>query len=254
MTPLLEFRNVEFKYDGGATLRGASFALERGTATALLGPNGAGKTTLLRLASGVLRPQTGEILLDGRLLAAMSVREAARMVAVIPQHLEIPFDFTVQQVVEQGRTPYLSLLGSLARADRMAIDRALDGSGAAPLRHRLFNELSGGERQRVKIALGLAQEPRLLLLDEPTQNLDIGWQAELLSTLRDLREQGLTVLAAIHELHLVPANFSSVLLLERGAPLRRGLPSEILQHETLQRAFGAVPDYASFALRRANES
>lgn len=248
MSSMLEFRNVRFLYGGREILHDASFVLERGTASALVGPNGVGKTTLLRLASGVLRPFSGEILLDGIPLAALSIRAAARIVAVIPQHLEIPFDFTVEQVVEQGRTPHLPLLGSPGRADRMAVDRALERSGAADLRHRLFNELSGGERQRVKIALGLAQEPRLLLLDEPTQNLDIGRQAELLATLRALRADGLTVLASIHELHLVPANFSSVLLLEPGATLLRGSPAEILQLERLRSAFGAVPEYAAFAL------
>ena len=110
------------------------------------------------------------------LLSSLPLKELARTIALVPQQLELPFEFTVQQVVELGRTPYIGRLRGPGRTDRLAVDRALDLAGVSALRDRVFNELSGGERQRVKIALGLAQEPRLLLLDEPTQNLDIGRQ------------------------------------------------------------------------------
>lgn len=238
---MLEFKSVGFSYHGRDVLRSVTFSLAKGTATALVGPNGAGKTTLLRLASGVLRPVTGTILLDGRPLMQLSIRDAARVVAVVPQHLDIPFEFTVEQVVEQGRTPHVSLFGRFSREDRLAIHRALDLANASALRHREFNELSGGERQRVKIALALAQEPKLLLLDEPTQNLDIGRQSELLQVLQQLRETGLTVVAAIHELHLVPNNFSSVILLQPSRPPIWGSVEATLAPELLTAAFGCAP-------------
>ncbi len=152
------------------------------------------------------------------------MKEVARTVALVPQQLELPFAFTVQQVVEQGRTPYIGMLRGPERSDRMAVDRALDLADVSSLRHRIFNELSGGERQRVKIALGLAQQPRLLLLDEPTQNLDIGRQVELIDLLHFLRDEGITILASIHDLHLVDKNFSTVLLLSPGQPLASGTP------------------------------
>ncbi len=253
--PLLDLHRVSFRYGHREILRDATFALHPGTATALIGPNGIGKTTLLRLASGVLKPSTGTIALDGRPLATLSARHAARQIAVVPQHLEVPFDYTVQQIVAQGRTPYLSPFAGHSAGDRREIDRALDLTDTAPLRHRVFNELSGGERQRVKIALGLAQQPRLLLLDEPTQNLDIGRQMELLHLLRHLRELGLTILAAIHDLHLIAGNFSAVILLRPAVPPLHGPPSRILEQSLIEAAFDCPssdhPLFAHLAATRA---
>jgi len=143
--------------------------------------------------------------------------------------------------VEQGRTPYLGLLAGFKRRDRQALERALELADVASLRNRIFNELSGGERQRVKIALGLAQEPRLLLLDEPTQNLDLGRQLELLGLIRTLSDEGVTILAAMHDLQLIEGTFSSVLLLEPSQEPRKGRPQDILQPDILERAFDCPP-------------
>lgn len=253
MTPMLQFAEVSFGYAGRPVLHKASFELEAGSATAVVGPNGAGKTSLLRLASGVARPRSGTVWLEGRPLSELSTRDAARVVAVVPQMLEVPFDFTVQQVVEQGRTPHTSLLGGLGRADRIAVDGALDMARASMLRERIYNELSGGERQRVKIALALAQQPRLLLLDEPTQNLDIGRQAEFLKLLGDLRESGLTIVAAIHELHLIPGNFSAVILLRAGETPVMGTPDEMISPELIASTFGCAPGHPILDLYRRTE-
>ena len=163
------------------------------------------------------------------------------MVALVPQRFEVPFDFTVEQIVEQGRTPYLGLFSGLGRQDRIAVERALDLTAVTSLRKRIFNELSGGERQRVKIALGLAQEPRLLLLDEPTQNLDLGRQLELLDSIRVLNDEGVTILAAMHDLQLIPGAFSSVLLLGPNQEVRKGDPQDILRPEILERVFDCPP-------------
>jgi iron complex transport system ATP-binding protein len=243
MTPILQFAEVSFGFPGRPVLHKASFELEPGTATAVVGPNGAGKTTLLRLASGVARPRSGAVWFQGRPLSEFSTRDVARVMAVVPQILEVPFDLTVQQVVEQGRTPHTSLLGSLSRADQLAVDRALDQAQATLLRNRIFNELSGGERQRVKIALALAQQPRLLLLDEPTQNLDIGRQAELLKLLADLRQSGLTIVATLHELHLIAGNFSSVILLRPGVTPIVGPPEKILSPEVIASTFSCALEH-----------
>lgn len=235
--PLLQMSRVGFSYGNRPVLSDASFALMQGTATALIGPNGVGKTTLLRLASGVLQPTCGTIEFSGDPLARLSARQSARQIAIVPQQLEVPFEYTVQEVVEQGRTPYRSLLGGLTPSDRLAIDRALDLTNTVHLKQRVFNELSGGERQRVKIALGLAQQPRLLLLDEPAQNLDIGRQIELLDLLRQLREAGLTILASIHDLHLIAGNFSAVILLRSSGGLLYGAPDRVLAPSLIQNAF-----------------
>lgn len=242
MTPLLDLDDVAFSYGNRNILSDASFSLEPGTATALIGPNGVGKTTLLRLASGVLKPTSGSIRLDGQPLDQISVRQAARVVAVVPQQLEVPFEYTVEQVVEQGRTPHLSFLRGLTPSDSHAVEHALRLTHTSELRHRIFNELSGGERQRVKIALGLAQQPRLLLLDEPTQNLDIGRQVELLDLLHELRRAGLTILSSIHDLHLISGNFSAVILLRPSAPPLCGVPSRILDPALLEAAFVCPPN------------
>lgn len=241
MTPFLELLNVSFSYEHNSVLEDLNFTMEQGECVALIGPNGVGKTTLLRLAAGVVACSQGSVSLDGRRLDRLPRGEAARMVALVPQRFEVPFDFTVEQIVEQGRTPYLSLFSGLGRHDRIAVERALDLTAVTSLRKRVFNELSGGERQRVKIALGLAQEPRLLLLDEPTQNLDLGRQLELLDYIRVLNDEGVTILAAMHDLQLIPGAFSSVLLLGPDQEVRKGDPQDLLQPEILERAFDCPP-------------
>jgi iron complex transport system ATP-binding protein len=251
MTCLLRVSGVHFEYQGHSVLRQATFDLEEGSCSALIGTNGVGKTTLLRIAAGVLRPASGAISLRGRPLEAIPLKEVARTIALVPQQLELPFEFTVQQVVEQGRTPYIGMLRGPGRSDRMAVDRALDLADVSNLRHRIFNELSGGERQRVKIALGLAQQPRLLLLDEPTQNLDIGRQVELIDLLHFLRDEGITILASMHDLHLVDKNFSTVLLLSPGQPLASGTPAQMLKPSILEHAFQCPPDRHPLLIERA---
>jgi iron complex transport system ATP-binding protein len=241
MNPLLQFVDIGFGFAGRPLLDHVSFNLTRQTCAALIGPNGAGKTTLLRLASGALPPTSGEILLDGQPLIDMPRRQRSRIVALVPQQLDVPFDFTVQQIVEQGRAPYLGLLRGPMREDRLAVERALHLTDTTYLRNRVFNQLSGGERQRVKIALGLAQEPKLLLLDEPTQNLDIGRQVELIDLLDHLRKEGITVFASIHDLHLIPKNFSIVHLLELNHSLSSGTPQQVLTPERLSQAFHCPP-------------
>jgi iron complex transport system ATP-binding protein len=251
MSSLLRLSSVHFDYQGQSVLRQTTFDLEEGSCSALIGTNGVGKTTLLRIAAGVLRPASGSVLLRGQPMETISVKEIARTIALVPQQLELPFEFTVEQVVEQGRTPYIGMLRGPGRSDRLAVDRALDLADVSRLRHRIFNELSGGERQRVKIALGLAQEPRLLLLDEPTQNLDIGRQVELIDLLHFLRDEGITILSSMHDLHLVDKNFSTVLLLSPGQPLASGSPEQMLKPSVLERAFQCPPDRHPLLIERA---
>ena len=242
MTPLLQFVRTCFQYnDRQPVLCDVDFTLSEGTCSALIGANGAGKTTLLRLASGTLAANSGKVLLEGRPVGDIPHRQRSRLVALVPQRLDVPFDFSVQQIVEQGRTPYLGLLSGPAREDRLAVDRALELTDTARLRRRIFNELSGGERQRVKIALGLAQQAKLLLLDEPTQNLDIGRQAELIDLLHSLRSEGITVLASIHDLHLIHGNFSTAHLIAPDRSLTSGTPAAILTPANLASAFYCAP-------------
>jgi iron complex transport system ATP-binding protein len=241
MTPLLEFANVSFNFGRRSVLDDLNVTIEQGECSALIGPNGIGKTTLLRLAAGILASSQGTVSLAGHRAATLRRVEVARLVALVPQRFEVPFDFTVQQIVEQGRTPYLGLFAGFKPRDRRAVDRALEMADVSSLRSRIFNELSGGERQRVKIALGLAQEPELLLLDEPTQSLDLGRRLELLGLIRTLNESGVTILAAMHDVQLIEGTFSSVLLLEPDEDMRKGPPQDILQPDILERAFDCPP-------------
>src|SRR5258707_5313439 len=204
----------------------------------LLGPNGSGKTSLLRLVSGVLRPQQGKIILDGRELRDWGRRGIAQLIAVVPQELHDPFAFTVGQLVNLGRTPFVSLFGSGSRQDTLIVQDAMHAADITPLAGRIFNELSGGERQRVMVAMALAQEPKLLLLDEPTAHLDIKYQIDILELVQRLnRERGVTVIAAMHDLNLAARYFPRLLLFQRGVVADAG-PAEVLEPHLLKRVYG----------------
>jgi iron complex transport system ATP-binding protein len=155
--------------------------------------------------------------------------------------MQIPFEFTVEEIVRQWRRPYIGLRGGWDESDERAVNTALRVTDTASLRSRIFHRLSGGEQQRVKLAIAVTQEPKLLLLDEPTQHLDIGRQYEIADLIRQLHLNGMTIVAAIHELGLVESTFRSVVLLSPDAPPRRGTPAEMLRPELLEIAFNCPP-------------
>ena len=238
---ILEFRNVSFSHGPRLLLDRLSFAIEKQDMVALVGPNGVGKTTLLKLASHLLSPQGGEVLLEGKALADWPRKDLPRTVALVPQELYIPFNFRVEEIVAQGRVPYQPLFGGGTPTDHEAVERAMEAVDILPFRQRPYAELSGGERQRVKIAIGLAQQAKLMLLDEPTQHLDIGRQIELVALLRQLNQSGITIVAAVHDLNLVAENFSSVLLLTPEPAWIAGSVADVLRPEHLSRAFSVGP-------------
>jgi iron complex transport system ATP-binding protein len=248
MTPLLEFTNTSFAYRGRGVLNNFFARISGNDCIAVVGPNGAGKTTLLRLASGVLAPDEGEVRLKGSDLRTLKQRGIARSIGFVPQNVELPFPFTVEQFVEQGRTPFLKIFGGLSATDCAAVRRAMEWTDTWSLRTRVFNHLSGGERQRVKIALGLAQQPQLLLLDEPLQNLDVGRQFEMMQLISALRREGIAIVASIHDLELIEENFSSVWLMTPDQPIRQGTPPEILRPELLETAFNFQPRHSPICL------
>ena len=214
-----------------------SLQLATGEMVGLLGPNGAGKSTLLRLGAGALRPQAGAVCLDGVDIQRLSRREVARRLAVAPQEFSVQFAYTVRQIVELGRTPYREMFSLSRRQDALAIEDALAAADVAHLADRVFNDLSGGERQRVLIALTLAQEAPILLLDEPTAHLDIRYQIETLELLRRLNgERRLTVLAALHDLNLA-ARYFPRLVLFRETIVADGPPAQVLDAELLSEVY-----------------
>lgn len=230
---------VCFDYDGQPVLTGISLEIHAGERVAILGPNGVGKTTLLKLLSGARSPSGGSILLDGRDLRSVPRQELARKIAVVPQDLAVPFAFTARDIVELGRTPHLGLLRGFRSNDRCAVEQAMFLTDTADLSGRVINELSGGERQRVIIAMALAQEPEILLVDEPTHLLDITRQAEILDLVTELnRSRGLTIVAAIHDLNLAGRYFNRLMVLHRGAVLADGAPEDVLRAEVVEEAYG----------------
>jgi iron complex transport system ATP-binding protein len=237
MKPLIEFAGVGFSYGDRNILRDLDAGVFENQCIAVVGPNGAGKTTLLRLAAGTLAPVCGEVRLKSRDLRFLKQREIARSVAFVPQNVEVPFSFTVEEFVEQGRTPFLKMFGGLCAGDYEAMRRAMELTDTWSLRSRVFNQLSGGERQRVKIALGLAQQPQLLLLDEPMQHLDIGRQFEIVDLICLLRREGIAIVASMHDLALIEGTFASVWLMSPGEPIRQGSPDEMLRPKVLEIAF-----------------
>jgi iron complex transport system ATP-binding protein len=222
-------------------LRGLDLVLRRGELVALLGPNGSGKTTLLRVLSGQLRPDSGEALLEGRPLASWGRQALARRVAVLPQQLELRAGFRVAELVEMGRAPHATRLFGSTADDERAVRRALLDAEALDLAHRFPDELSGGERQRVLVAMALAQEPELLLLDEPTLHLDLAHQVSLLATIRRLATQrGMAVLAVLHDLNLAAAFAPRVAVLSDGRVAADGRPAQVLTPALAKRVFGVV--------------
>jgi iron complex transport system ATP-binding protein len=234
---ILEFRDVSFSRGPRLLLDKLSFGIETQEMVALLGPNGVGKTTMLKLASRLLQPIAGNVLLEGKPLASWPRQHLPRCIALVPQELALPFNFRVEEIVAQGRVPYLPLFGAGTAEDHEAVESAMEAVDIVGLRHRPYSQLSGGERQRVKIAIGLAQQAKLMLLDEPTQHLDVGRQIELIALLRRLNDRGITIVAAVHDLNLVAENFSSVILLTPEPSWIAGPVAEVMRPDLLGRAF-----------------
>jgi iron complex transport system ATP-binding protein len=239
VAPVLQVRDVTFGYDPQPLFYTVALQVQSGEMVGLLGPNGSGKTTLLRLLSGFLQPQQGQILLEGRDLKQWGRKKVAQRIALVPQELHVPFAFTVEHMVSLGRTPFVtSFFGSHSRQDQVIMQDAIEAAGVGTMADRIFNELSGGERQRVTIAMALAQQPRVLLLDEPTSHLDIKYQIETLELVQKLnRERGVTVIAAIHDLNLAARYFPRLLLFQRGV-VADGGPAEVLETGLLRRVYG----------------
>jgi len=240
---VLELRKVVAEYPGHAdrapVLRGVDLELSPGDVVALIGPNGAGKSTVLRVASGVLRPTSGVVRLEGQDMATMAPRAIARRLAVVPQDSATPAGMSVREMVGLGRTPHVGLLRGPRAGDRASVEQALRATGADALADRFLDELSGGERQRVVLARALAQQPRLLLLDEPTANLDVFHQVAMLDLVRRLaRGAGVAILAAVHDLQLAALYCDRVLLLRGGAIVSQGSPESVLTAPLLLSAFG----------------
>lgn len=229
---------VTVRVGPSALVDAAAFDVPAGTVAALLGPNGAGKSTLLRALAGIRRPDAGEVRLNGDDLLNLPRRERARRVALVEQDATTELPLTGRAVAGLGRTPHESLLGGRDPSADVRVTAALSDAGALPFADRAVPTLSGGERQRVLLARALAQEPRLLLLDEPMNHLDIAAQLDVLALLTRLAASGVTVFAAMHDLALAAAHASHVVVLSRGAVVASGATAEVLTPRLIGEVYG----------------
>jgi ABC-type cobalamin/Fe3+-siderophores transport system ATPase subunit len=235
---LVEMRGVAAGYGDRDVLHGCTLSLAAGEVVSVVGPNGAGKSTLVRVLAGLLGPRAGEVEIVGRPLRSLARAEIARSVAVVPQSFETLFPFTVREVVALGRTARLDALGRGSGDDRAAVARALAALELDALAERRVDGVSGGERQRAVLAMALAQETPVLLLDEPTVHLDPGHQLATVALLGRLaRERGLAVLAVMHDLNLASLAERMVVLVD-GRIVADGRPSVILDAELMRTVFG----------------
>lgn len=234
----LSINNAGVRIDGRWLVQGVSFDVAPGAVTALVGPNGSGKSTILRLLAGLWQATEGDVDLDGAPLRKMSRRDAARRLSFVPQDTGIDFGFSVQEVVEMGRHPHRGRFESFEDRDRRSVARALGQADVTELAGRPVNELSGGERQRVLIARSLATEADILLLDEPTSNLDIDHGLEVLTLLRRLANEGKSVVIALHDLNAVMRFADCAVVLDGGLVSSHGVPAEVLSEETVAAVFG----------------
>jgi iron complex transport system ATP-binding protein len=246
----LQARDVSISYGRSKVIGGVDLAIRDRAFTALLGPNGSGKSTLLRAFAGMQRLAGGSIELDGRPIARQPVRDVARRIAVLPQGPSTPEGLTVRGLVEQGRYPHRSLFGRWGDADSRAVALALDLTGLNDLAERPLETLSGGQRQRAWIAMTLAQDSGILLLDEPTTFLDLAHQIELLDLVSILvRERGRTVVAVLHDLNQAARYADWIVLLKDGRIAAEGPPVEVLTQAAILQVFDVpcriIPDPVS---------
>ncbi|MEW6522309.1 MAG: ABC transporter ATP-binding protein [Bacillota bacterium] len=236
---MLTVDRITCSYRNFVAVREVSFHVPAGAILGIAGPNGSGKTTVLRAASRVLRPRVGRVLVDGRDIYSLSHREVARTMAVVSQNGQVDVELTVEELVLMGRYPHLEGMRGEQATDFEAARRAMEVTSTDRLAGRLVTTLSGGERQRVQLARALAQEPRLLMLDEPTAYLDIGYQVEIMDLIARLNAStGLTVVMVMHDLNLAARFCHHLVMLKDGRVRASGTPAEVLGPGLLQEVYG----------------
>ncbi len=239
MRPYLQVQELAFSYGELRVLEEISFQVQQGGFVVIVGPNGSGKSTLLKNISASLTPQEGAVFLRGEEIFRISPKELARKLAVVPQETQVQFPFTVLEAVLMGRMPHQRRFQGDSPQDLAVARWAMELTGTWELRDRLITEISGGERQRVIVARALAQEPQVLLLDEPTAHLDLQYQMELLELLQSLNETSrITILAVLHDLNLAAQFSKYVILLHRRSIFAAGAPEKVLTAANLREVYG----------------
>ena len=236
---LLQLEAVSYQYpDSDWRLDAVTLAAASGEVVAVIGPNGSGKSTLLRLGAGVLAPASGRVVLGGRDCSGLPRRAIAQSLGYLPQQVASEFDYRVEEVVAMGRYPHLSGAGFLSVADREVVGRCLAETEIERYRARRLSRLSGGERQRAFLASVLAQEPRVLLLDEPTSSLDLHHQVRFFGLVRRLSAQGIAIMVVTHDVNLASLYCDRIALLRDGRLAELGAPADVLRADVLQATYG----------------
>jgi iron complex transport system ATP-binding protein len=249
----LEAKNLDFGYRGKRVGSGVSLSLEAGEVLCLLGPNGSGKTTLFRTLLGLLPAQGGQVVMDGVELSSRARDEVARLVSYVPQAHAAFFPFTVEEVVLMGRTAHLGVFSSPSRRDREVAGAVLERMRLAPLADSIYTRISGGERQLTLIARALAQEARIVVMDEPTANLDFGNQVRVLEHIQALARSGIGILLSTHDPDQAFLCASRVAMLHEGRLARLGTPDEVITAESLKSIYGVDVIVTRVALEGGRE-
>jgi iron complex transport system ATP-binding protein len=236
---MIEVNSISFRYHEDWVLQDVSFRVEKGEFVGVIGPNGSGKTTLLKILYRLLSPQKGEILFELVPMRKMDRNDIAKRIAVVAQETQLLFPFSVLETVLMGRSPYLGHLMFESERDLEIAKKAMEWTKVFPFSERPMDELSGGERKRVFIARALAQEPEVILLDEPTANLDIHHQIDFLDLILTLnRERGLTIVMASHDMNIASEFCDRLILLQDGRIYKMGTPDEVITKENIESVYG----------------
>lgn len=239
---MIEVKALQKSYHSESALRDVTFSVARGEFFGIIGPNGSGKSTLLKMISGVISPDSGDIFVDGKSIRSYSRKDLARLLAVLEQEALPPIGFRVREVLEMGRFPYQNWLGEEVDDPTALIDEIIQMLSLIELEERTLDQLSGGEKQRVALGKSLVQKPRLLLLDEPTTYLDIGYQIQLMDIVRSWQKNTqVTVVAVLHDLNLASLYCDRILMLHKGSQVRVGDPRDILQSNLIEQVYGTRP-------------
>lgn len=230
--------SVRLAYEGRTVVDRLDLTIPDGGFTVIVGPNACGKSTLLRALARLLKPEHGEVVLDGRPIEDFRGKEAARILALLPQQVVAPDGIAVADLVARGRFPHQSLLRQWSSADEAAVDQALRATGVDDLADRSLDELSGGQRQRVLLAMVLAQETELLLLDEPTTFLDLAHQIDVLELVHELHAAGRTVVTVLHDINQACRYATHIVAMRDGAIVAQGPPAELVTERLIEQVFG----------------
>lgn len=234
----IEVQNVIFGYKKDLVLKDISFNIEKGKFFSIIGPNGSGKSTILKLLNNLYTTKRGQILIEGNKISNYKKKALAKKIALVPQNTNLDYEFPVEDVILMGRHPYKGRFQKEDDNDYRIIEDVMEMTGTLELKSKLITEISGGERQRVIIARALAQDPSIILLDEPTSHLDINHQIEILNLLKDLNEKkGTTIIVVMHDLNLASRYSDEIIMINDGKIMDMGKPEDVITKKNIQEAY-----------------